>query len=56
MVDSHSNKEEQPDAPFAFAEEATLYPSFVPSDLLLERLLAAKNDNVRCDEWRLFKV
>ena len=43
VADSHSNKEEQSDA---------------PSDLLLERLLAAKvaNGNVRCNEQRLFKA
>jgi len=29
VVDSHSNKEEQPDAPFVFAAKPTLYPTSV---------------------------
>ncbi|MFA0750620.1 MAG: hypothetical protein SLRJCFUN_001023 [Candidatus Fervidibacter sp.] len=49
VAKSHSNKDEQPDA---------------PSSLLLERRLAATmlrkwrcdNGNVRCDEQRLFKA
>jgi hypothetical protein len=28
VADSHSNKEEQPDIFFAFAEKPTVYPSF----------------------------
>ncbi|MFA0762993.1 MAG: hypothetical protein XFASWVDF_000712 [Candidatus Fervidibacter sp.] len=54
VADSHSNKEGQPDALFAFAGKPTLPPTFIQPSV--GAAISRENGNVRCDGWRLFKA